>query len=91
VDPERWPLFEVQDEIVTCTMVRRNRILSGLIASATLLSAVRGQTVEASDLEIGQFLTSGRVLSSSFIGQGVTNASELFLSTLRSSLVRGRD
>ena len=61
-------------------MVRRNSILSGLIASLVLVATLRTQTAPPSDAEIEKFLTSGRILSSNLIGQGVTKASRATLS-----------
>ena len=61
-------------------MVRRNSILSGLIASLVLVSTLRAQNVKPSDAEIEKFLTTGRILSSNLIGQGVTKASRATLS-----------
>ena len=61
-------------------MVRRNSILSGLIASVVSVSTLRTQNIKPSDAEIEQFLTAGRLVSSNLIGQGVTKASRATLS-----------
>lgn len=61
-------------------MTRNYRVLSGLALTAVLLTRVQGETAKLSDAEIEKFLKSGRIVSSSLIGQGVTKASRATLS-----------
>jgi hypothetical protein len=61
-------------------MIRRYSMLPWLITGINLVFAVQGQTGKPSDAEIEHFLKSGRIVSSTLIGQGVTKASRATLS-----------
>jgi hypothetical protein len=61
-------------------MISRNSILPVLILSLVSVSALWTQNIKLSDVEIEQFLKTGRIMSSNLIGQGVTKASRATLS-----------
>ncbi len=61
-------------------MIRLNGVRSRLILAGILLSTLRAEGPYPPDAEVETFLKTGRIVSSSLIGQGVTKASRAMLS-----------